>query len=236
MLQYLTIATSSDDLVSTFQERWNGRRTTSSRAKTTVSNQRSRDIRSSNHEYMYCKPFMIVNSNSDRQVNDKATMNVLCHKRCVPEVCAALLFNLALIHHLAGIGESGSSGKSSLLKKALLCYDEAIYHIRHCTTKVAVLVVAICNNRMHLYQHYFYDCIQARQQLDLMDHALTYIEHVYIPRKVECGRSGGNPASRHAFLTDPRNVTQTISGQDLHRFRLTYAFMKMHDFRLSPAA
>ena len=182
---------------------------------------------------------MIVNSHSDSQVDDKATINVLCHKRCVPEVCAALLFNLALIHHLAGIGESGSCGKSSLLKKALLCYDEAIYHIRHCTTKVAVLVVAICNNRMHLYQHYFYDCIQGRQQFDLMDHAMTYIEHVYIPRKVECGRRCGKPASKHAFcavLTDPRNVAQTISGHDLHQFRLTYAFMKMHDFRLSPAA
>jgi hypothetical protein len=238
-VQCMTIATSYENPISTFQDRRICRRTTS-RVKNSASNNQSCDVWSSNDLYMYCKPFMIVNSNSDCHINAKTTTNGLCHKKYVPEICAALLFNLALIHHIAGIRKNGSCGKSSLLKKALLCYNEALHHIRHCTTKVAVLVAAICNNRIHLYHHYFYDSIQGRKQLNMMDHALTYIEHTYIARKVECGRTkSGTPASRHEIcivLTDPRKVTQTISPQDLHRFRLTYAFTKMHDFRLSPAA
>jgi hypothetical protein len=71
----------------------------------------------------------------------------------------------------------------------------------------------------------------------MMDDALTYIETTYIPRKIEIRRSAcsGKNTSIHIF-TDPRKGLQTISGQDLHRFRLTYAFTKEHDFRLSPAA
>lgn len=239
MVQSMTIATSSEDPRSAIRERRKYRKVTS-HGKHIASNKERSDSCHSHDLFLYSKPFMIVNSHPSCDANLETATNVVGHQMYVPEICAALLFNLALIHHLAGVKKSGSCGNSSLLKKALLCYDEALHHIRHCTTKVAVLVAAICNNRIHLYHHYFYDSIQGRQQVNLMDYALSYIENKYIPRKVECGCTNGDKStsSRHAFcvFTDPRKVTQTISGQDLHRFRLTFAFTKMHDFRLSPAA
>lgn len=236
LVQNMTIATSCDDSMSTLQAR-RCYRSASISPKVTAFNQRHKDTTNSNDLYMYCKPFMIVKSYSDCQVNSSSTTNVLCHKSCVPEISAALLFNLALIHHIAGMRKNGSCGNSSLLRKALLCYDEALHHIRHCTSKVAVLVVAICNNRIHLCHHYFYDSIKGRQYLNVMNHALKYIESAYIPRKIAIGPSTGNGKSTYIHIfTDPGNVTQTISGPELHRFRLTHAFTKVHDFRLSPAA
>ena len=234
-VQYMTVATSSEDTsrLSAFQGRWKHRLT---RQVVSKFDQKSMDISSSCDLFMYCKPFLIVNSDTAHRVNVKSAATVTWDKNCIPEIMAALLFNLGLMHHVAGTKKNGNCGSSSLLKKALLCYDEAIHYIRHCTTKVAVLVAAICNNRMHLYHHYFYDSIKGREQLKLMDHALTYIEYAFIPRKVECDRRSGKCSLAACVLTDPRKVTQSISGHDLHRFRLTYAFTKMHDFRLSPAA
>jgi hypothetical protein len=161
--------------------------------------------------HLYRKPFLIEMS--------RTTAVGCCGSR---EARAALLFNLALVHHEAGI----QRGKSALLKKALLIYEQALRQLQH-PTSVLVLVAAICNNRLNLLITYFYDIAEAKKQSKFIDRTLRQIEKRYILRRT---------TNANDSLYDPTSPSQSISLQDLHYFRLSIAFVKIHGFRFSPAA
>jgi hypothetical protein len=160
--------------------------------------------------HMYHRPFLIEMSKGSMEMYDKA------------EISATLLFNLGLVHHEAGM----RLGKSALLKKALSVYEQGMQYLQ-CATNALVLMAALSNNRLNLLITYFYDIVNAKKMLNFIDSILTQIEYGFVL---------GRTTNAVDVLYDPNSPTQSLSIQELHHFRLSLAFVKIHDLRFAPAA
>lgn len=162
--------------------------------------------------HMYHRPFLID--------SDTSTNSIEVHD--TGEISATLLFNLALVHHEAGM----RLGNSSLLRKALKVYEHGLQYLRN-ASKSLVLMAALCNNRLNLLITYFYDIANARKMLNFIDSILTQIEYEFVLAR-----------TRDAIevLYDPNSPAQSLSIQELHHFRLSLAFVKIHNLRFAPAA
>jgi hypothetical protein len=154
--------------------------------------------------HMYHRPFLIEIPRGSLEVYDTG------------EVSAALLFNLALLHHESGI----KHGKSTSLKKALIVYEHGLQYLQH-GANALVLTAAICNNWLNLLITHFYDIAKAKKMLNFIDSILTHIEYKFV---LGCTRNASD------FLYDPNTPSQSLSIQELHLFRLSLAFLKIHGF------